>query len=57
MAQIEVGRFPRAEAAAWLGTVEGVGAGGATLAEVYERKGAARKVEQREPAAGGGQYL
>jgi hypothetical protein len=34
LAQIEVGRMSRAEAAAWLGTTEGV-AHGATLAELY----------------------
>ena len=59
MAQLEVGRFPRAEAAKWLGTAEGIGAEGATLAELFQLKGEARKVGRRDsdPAAGTGQYL
>ena len=57
MAQLEVGPFPRAEAAAWLGTAEGIGGDGATLAELFQLKGEARKVERREPDAGAGQYL
>ena len=35
LARIEVGQLTRAEAVAWLGTSEGVGRDGATLAELY----------------------
>ncbi|GAA3430153.1 DUF5925 domain-containing protein [Streptosporangium sandarakinum] len=35
LAQIEVGALPHDEAAAWLGTAEGVHASGATLAELF----------------------
>jgi hypothetical protein len=35
LAQLEVGRLNAAEATAWLGTSDGVPAGGATLAELY----------------------
>jgi hypothetical protein len=57
MAQLEVGRFSRAEAAGWLGSADGVGADGATLAELFQLKGDARKVEGRQAPAGAGQYL
>ena len=35
LAQIEIGPLPYGEAVAWLGSATGVGAGGATLAELY----------------------
>ncbi|SDR13272.1 DUF5925 domain-containing protein [Thermostaphylospora chromogena] len=35
LAQIEIGPLPRAQAVAWLGTEEGIGPAGATLAELY----------------------
>ncbi|MFI0419871.1 DUF5925 domain-containing protein [Spongiactinospora sp. 9N601] len=35
LARIEVGPLPREEAAAWLGTDQGIGPDGATLAELY----------------------
>ncbi|WP_250033369.1 DUF5925 domain-containing protein [Paractinoplanes maris] len=38
LASIEVGRLPYAEAVAWLGRSTGVGAAGATLAELYALK-------------------
>ena len=57
LAQLEVGRFPRAEAVAWLGHGEGVGPDGVTLAELFELRGESRRVERHEPAARAGQYL
>ena len=57
LAQIEVGRLPRAEAAAWLGTGAGIGPEGATLAELYAMKGDLEQVERREPAKVVGLYL
>lgn len=35
IAQLEVGPLPRREAAAWLGHADGIGAGGATLAQLF----------------------
>lgn len=57
LAEIYVGRLPRSEAAAWLGTGRGVGPDGATLAELFELQADGSKVERREPAACIGQYL
>jgi hypothetical protein len=57
LAQVEVGRLPRAEAAAWLGTGAGVPPEGATLAELYAMKGELEQVDRREPAKVVGLYL
>jgi hypothetical protein len=38
LAQLHVGRLPKAEAAAWLGTSQGIGPDGATVAELYARR-------------------
>jgi Domain of unknown function (DUF5925)/ATPase family associated with various cellular activities (AAA) len=47
LAQLEIGRLPRDEAAAWLGTSEGIGDDGATLAELLQLQGRLDKIEQR----------
>ena len=57
LAQIEVGRLPRPEAAAWLGTGAGIGPEGATLAELYALQGEIAQVARREPAKVVGLYL
>ncbi|MGI8685388.1 MAG: DUF5925 domain-containing protein [Acidimicrobiales bacterium] len=57
LAEIEVGRLPRAEAAGWLGTGAGIGPEGATLAELYALRGGLDKVSRREPAKVVGLYL
>jgi hypothetical protein len=57
LAEIEMGRFPRGEAADWLGHTDGIGPEGATLAELFQLQGAARKVEGQQPTARPGQYL
>jgi hypothetical protein len=57
LAQIEVGRLPRPEAAAWLGTGAGIGPDGATLAELYALQGELTQVDRREPAKVVGLYL
>lgn len=57
LAQVEVGPLPRPEAAAWLGTAAGIGADGATLAELYSLRGRLQKVERTEPATARGLYL
>ena len=57
MAQIEVGRLSRPEAAAWLGTGRGIGPDGATLAELYALKGEVDQVGRQEPAKVVGLYL
>ncbi|MEW2221909.1 DUF5925 domain-containing protein [Streptomyces sp. NPDC006990] len=58
LARIEVGSLSREEAVAWLGTEDGVGRDGATLAELYARKKGKRPADvpgqQRESA---GLYL
>jgi Domain of unknown function (DUF5925)/ATPase family associated with various cellular activities (AAA) len=58
MAEIEVGPLSRAEAVRWLGHADGIGPDGATLADLYARRGSLRKVEAvAGPTAGTGQYL
>jgi hypothetical protein len=57
LAEIEVGRLPRPEAARWLGTGAGIGSEGATLAELYALRGSLDKVSRREPAKVVGLYL
>jgi hypothetical protein len=56
-AQIHVGRLSRAEAGAWLGGTADVGPEGATLAELYVRRGELQQVEQSDVPAPTGQYL
>ncbi len=57
LANINVGRFSRAEAAAWLGSSASVSDGGATLAElIAQQRGTAPHVDQSEPVRVG-QYL
>ncbi|MFI8184418.1 DUF5925 domain-containing protein [Actinacidiphila glaucinigra] len=64
LARIEVGPLTRAEATGWLGTSEGIGRDGATLAELYALRRAASSSggtalpHQTAPAsASGGLYL
>ncbi|WP_250007107.1 DUF5925 domain-containing protein [Actinoplanes sp. M2I2] len=54
LASIEVGRLPYAEAVAWLGRSAGVGASGATLAELYALKtgNEPMTVPKSEPSTG-----
>ncbi|GAB3112668.1 hypothetical protein GCM10027160_14990 [Streptomyces calidiresistens] len=58
LARIEVGPLTRPEAVRWLGTAEGVGPEGATLAELYALRGgdAPASVTESRPA-GTGAYL
>jgi hypothetical protein len=57
LAQIHVGPLPRDEAAAWLGTAEGIGRDGATLAELYARRGELDQIEAQRPDEPIGLYL
>jgi len=57
LAEIEIGRLSRAEAGEWLGTPARIGDEGATLAELFAMRSAARKVEHREGAKVVGLYL
>jgi hypothetical protein len=57
LAQVEIGPLPPAEAAAWLGRADGIGPNGATLAELFQLRGALGKVEVQAPPAAVGQYL
>ncbi len=57
LAEIEIGPLPRREALRWLGRTDGVGPDGATLAELYARRGELRKVQARAAEAVTGQYL
>jgi hypothetical protein len=57
MAQIEVGPLPYEQATAWLGTSAGVGAYGATLAELLALRDGVPSVGAPTPAPGGGFYL
>jgi hypothetical protein len=57
LASIEVGRLSYAEAVAWLGTSQGVGSEGATLAELYALKTGAEPVTVPKPAPPTGMYL
>lgn len=56
LAQIEVTRLSRAEAARWLGSTA-VDADGATLAELYARRGESAKIDATEEAPAVGFYL
>ncbi|GIH23809.1 hypothetical protein Aph01nite_21190 [Acrocarpospora phusangensis] len=56
LAQIEVGRMDTEQAAAWLGTTDGIGPGGATLAELFALR-SGRLPAEPEPVAGIGLYL
>lgn len=54
LARIEVGRLSRDEAVRWLGTGEGIGRDGATLAELYAlRRGPAPTLPAPTPLADG----
>jgi hypothetical protein len=55
LAQIEMGRLSQSEAAAWLGTMDGV-PDGATLAELYAIRDG-RALDATPPASGTGFYL
>jgi len=57
LAQIEIGRLPREQASAWLGTSTGVGPDGATLAELYALRSGETAVAPAEPAPPIGLYL
>ena len=57
MAQIEVGPLPYEQATAWLGTSVGVGAYGATLAELLALRDGIPSVGAPTPAPVGGFYL
>lgn len=57
VAQIHVGRFPRAEAVTWLGRDTGIGAEGATLAELCALRGDLDQVREIERPAEVGMYL
>jgi hypothetical protein len=58
LARIEVGRLSRPEAAAWLGTEDGVGRDGATLAELFAlRRGTAPATVPAQQRTDAGLYL
>ncbi|WP_449064404.1 DUF5925 domain-containing protein [Planomonospora algeriensis] len=57
LAQLEVGALPHDEAAAWLGTAEGVSAEGATLAELFALRDGFAQRTAPSPAATTGLYL
>ncbi|MFF9349770.1 DUF5925 domain-containing protein [Streptomyces sp. NPDC014734] len=59
LARIEVGPLTRQEAAGWLGTEEGLGREGATLAELYalRRGGGPASVPRQDSGADAGLYL
>ncbi len=57
LAQIHVGRLPLAEASAWLGTSSGIGSQGATLAELFARRGALDRIDADRPDEPIGLYL
>lgn len=56
-AQIEVGRLSRVEAADWLGTADGIGPDGATLAELLARRGDIASIQPTPDLVAPGQYL
>ena len=57
LAQIEVGPLPHAEAAAWLGTSEGIDPDGATVAELYALRSDRAPVTAEPVTTRFGQYL
>ena len=58
LARVEVGRLSRREAVAWLGTEEGVGRDGATLAELFAlRRGTTPAMVARRDHPDAGLYL
>jgi hypothetical protein len=57
LADIAVGPLSRREALDWLGQPDGVGADGATVAELFAIVGQRQKIESRPPAVRVGQYL
>jgi hypothetical protein len=57
LASIEVGRLPYAEAVAWLGRSAGIGAAGATLAELYALKTGSEPVTVPKNTPNTGMYL
>ncbi|NUS15379.1 MAG: AAA family ATPase [Streptomyces sp.] len=57
LARIEVGPLTREEAVGWLGTSEGVGRDGATLAELYALRRGTGAALQPAPQAADGLYL
>jgi hypothetical protein len=57
LASIEVGRLSYGEAVAWLGTPEGVGPHGATLAELYALRTGVRPVTVPATPPATGMYL
>ncbi|WP_236239260.1 DUF5925 domain-containing protein [Streptomyces sp. CC228A] len=58
LARVEVGPLDRAEAVAWLGSEEGVGPDGATLAELYALRRGVSPLSLPEPRrTAGGLYL
>ena len=57
LAEIEVGRLSRAEAARWLGTGAGIGPDGATLAELLALRSGVGRIDRRERGRVVGLYL
>ena len=57
LAQIHVGPLPHAEAVAWLGTSDGIGADGATLAELFALRAGHDKIEYEPDSPRVGLYL
>ncbi|MGW5352331.1 DUF5925 domain-containing protein [Streptomyces sp. NPDC004031] len=57
LARIEVGPLSREEAAGWLGTSEGIGRDGATLAELYALRRGTNPALRPAPQAADGLYL
>jgi hypothetical protein len=57
LAEIQIGPLSRLEALDWLGQSDGIGSDGATLAELFARRGTHPKLESRTVALAAGQYL
>jgi hypothetical protein len=57
LAEIHIGRFRREEAVAWLGASAGIGADGATLAELFALRAGPDEAWPAAAAASVGQYL
>ncbi len=57
LAQLHVGRLSRAEATGWLGTSEGIGPDGATLAELFARRDHRTVIDAGRPDDRVGLYL